>query len=159
MTTLERIEPAEEGVRELAGMSLADNGSRRVVFGVDSGASRTVMREEDCGDYPVDPKFAATYMSACKQSLRTRGRRSLVCRNGDRLRAEVGPISKNLLAVAELCDTGHRVTFDNETGYEAVHKASGRSLRFDRVGNVFNMSFDILPYEALSFTRQGVYRP
>ena len=38
-------------------------------------------------------------MSAYKATLRTSGRRSLVTRGGDVLRAEVGPVSKNLLAV------------------------------------------------------------
>lgn len=154
LTTFERVEDQVEEIADrMAILGTLGSRSRKVTFGVDSGASTTVMKDEDCDDYPVDPRYAATYLSACKQTLRTRGRRSLVCENGNVLRAEVGPVSKNLLAVAELCDTGHTVTFDAETGYRAVHKHTGKRLDFQRVGKVFNVAFDVQPYGP--FGRQG----
>ena len=72
------------------------------------------------------------------------------------MRAEVGPVSKNLMAVADLCDSGHRVIFDNIDGHYAQHRKTGHILRFERVGKIFNFGVDVKAYTSQAgFTRRG----
>ena len=77
----------------------------------------------------------------------TEGRRTLGLTDGCFVRADVAAdLSKNLMAVAHLCDSGHRVVFDNEEGYYAVHKKTGRRMCFQRTNNVFDVELDVLPF-------------
>ena len=121
---------------------------RKVRFGIDSGAAATVMRSEECGDYPIDFE-EVTYRAANDTTLVTIGRRRLECTSGACVRTEVaqeGKLSKNLMCLVELVDTGHHVEFDLETGYRATHKATGHVWEFTRRGKVFDIDFDIKPY-------------
>jgi len=132
---------------------------RTLQLGVDSGASVTVIKEDECVDYPIDTSKRNTYRSACKQQLQTLGLRTLKTRKGKFLRAEVGPVSKNLLCVAELCDSGHRVVFDNYEGNYAVHKKKNERMDFVRMGKTYNVEMEVMPYDGPSsgFQRQGRY--
>lgn len=104
------------------------------------------MKADECPDYTIDRGQQTTYRSACNKLITTEGKRTLATRAGGFLRAEVADVSKNLLCVAELLDSGHRVVFDSQEGYKAVHKRTGRAMHFERVGKVFNVGVDILPY-------------
>ena len=71
------------------------------------------------------------------------------------LRARVGDVSKALLAVASMVDSGHKVIFDSESsgGSMAIHKTTGSVTKFVRRNNVFEVDLDIVPY---SLTPNGV---
>ena len=85
--------------------------------------------------------------TAASTRLESEGRRTLGLTDGCFVRADVAPdLSKNLMAVAHLCDSGHRVVFDNEEGYYAVHKKTGRRMGFQRTNNVFDVELDVLPF-------------
>ena len=122
-------------------------GGRKVRFGVDSGAAATVIQSVVCSDYPINRKQKKTFRTASSTTLETEGRRTLGLADGCLVRADVAKdLSKNLMAVAHLCDSGHRVVFDNEEGYFAKHKKTGRKMGFQRLGNVFNVELEVVPF-------------
>ena len=116
-------------------------------FGVDSGAAATVIQSAVCSDYPINHKQKKVFRTASKETLETEGRRTLGLSDGCLVRADVAQdLSKNLMAVAHLCDSGHRVVFDNEEGYFAMHKKTGRKMGFQRSGNVFDVELEVVPF-------------
>ena len=120
---------------------------RGVRFGVDSGAAATVIRSMECSDYPINRKQKKVFRTASSTTLETEGRRTLGLADGCLVRADVAQdLSKNLMAVAHLCDSGHRVVFDNEDGYYAMHKKTGRKMGFQRSGNVFDVELEVVPF-------------
>ena len=122
-------------------------GGRKVRFGVDSGAAATVIQSAVCSDYPINRKQKKIFRTASKETLETEGRRTLGLSDGCFVRADVAQdLSKNLMAVAHLCDSGHRVVFDNEEGYFAMHKKTGRKMGFQRSGNVFDVELEVVPF-------------
>ncbi|CAK0860738.1 unnamed protein product, partial [Prorocentrum cordatum] len=61
----------------------------------------------------------------------------------------VADISKPLLSVAEMVDSGHRLVFDSEGGQDisyAYHKTSGDVVRFCRRNKVYEMDMHVDPY-------------
>ncbi|CAK0826156.1 unnamed protein product [Prorocentrum cordatum] len=61
----------------------------------------------------------------------------------------VADISKPLLSVAEMVDSGHRLVFDSEGGQDisyACHKTSGDVVRFCRRNKVYEMDMHVDPY-------------
>ena len=154
LTMLERVQCGECS----APIAAFDAHAKRVVtFGVDSGASATVLTEDECKDYPLDRAHTASYQSACKKVITTLGRRILKTKDGDFIRTEVGPVSKHLMCVTDLCDSGHRVVFDAQEGYQATHKRTGRVLGFTRVGKTFNFNVEVPTYDPAAFRRRGVH--
>ena len=109
-------------VSELMAVKEVRHGGRKVSFGVDSGAAATVIQSMECTDYPVDRKQKKVFRTAGSTMLETEGRKTLELADGCLVRADVAQdLSKNLMAVAHLCDSGHRVVFDNDEGYFAMH--------------------------------------
>ena len=127
--------------------SAADGGNaapREIRFGVDSGACTTIIGKNVCVDYPL-MHSGLNFRAANGTPLPALGKRVLNTADGRKMRVQVGDVTKNLLSVADLCDTGHRVTFDNTTGYHAVHKETGAILKFERVKNEFDLVIKIKP--------------
>ena len=117
---------------------------RKVVFGVDSGAAVTIMRTEECLEYPLDRSVRREFRAANKTVLRTDGRRAVGLPEGGFLRAEVGPVSKNLLSVADLEDAGFHVQFSGDGQRYAVHKETGKRYEFSRKGRVYDLELAVV---------------
>jgi hypothetical protein len=134
-------------VSELMAVNEVLRGGRKVRFGVDSGAAATVIQSVVCSDHPINRKQKKIFRTASKATLETEGRRTLGLADGCFVRADVAVnLSKNLMAVAHLCDSGHRVVFDNDEGYMAMHKKTGRKMVFQRSGNVFDVELEVVPF-------------
>ena len=116
-----------------------------MTFGVDSGSAATVIKRSVGADYPLDTRQRRSYTAANKMTITMDGARVLQTTRG-RIKTEVGDVNKNLMAVSDLCDSGHRVVFDNDEGNYAVHKKTGAIHKFDRIGKVYNVQFEVVPY-------------
>ena len=127
-------------------MAVANSSLR---FGVDSGAAVTIMRKTECVDYPVDGSGSPVhYTCADGGRISDMGQRTLAIQTdeGVRLmRTRDGDISKNLLSVSSLVDTGHRVVFDADGSY-AEHKTSGRRISFARRNGIYELDLTVLPF-------------
>ena len=118
------------------------------------------MKLCECKDYPIDQTLAQDYTAANSTILKGKGQRILETVEGLLVRTGVSDqLRKNLLCVADMCDVGHRVVFDNDEGYYAEYKQSGHKIWFKRNGKVFDLSLKIQPYSKRqvqqSFQRQG----
>ena len=80
------------------------------------------------------------------------------------IRARVADVHKALLSVAEVVDKGFRVVFDTDNkGRDASHmvrKSDGHRVEFHRRNKVYEIDWDILPYQpgpgdTKSFGRQA----
>ena len=140
-------------------------------MGVDSGAAVAVIPKWSCDAYPVVMGDGAgtTYRTATNQAVRDEGLRELIGRpNGQGpvmgIRARVADVHKALLSVAEVVDKGFRVVFDTDNkGRDTSHmvrKSDGHRVEFHRRNNVYEIDWDILPYQPAprdtkSFGRQA----
>ena len=118
------------------------------------------MKRCQCKDYPIDERLAQDYITANNKPMKGMGQRVLETLEGLLVRTGVSDeLRKNLLCVADMCDVGHRVVFDNDEGYYAEHKQSGHRSWFKRNGKVFDLTLKIQPYSKRqvqqSFQRQG----
>jgi len=139
---------------ESPGVNDLDGEFEEVVFGVDSGSTTTVCTRDVGAAYPIDTTKRNRYIAANKGILQTDGLRHLVTEGGGVVRSQVSKdLSKNLMAVAELCDAGFDVSFSNKNGHRATHVATGAVLPIHRVGKVFDAKLKIRKQP--SFTRQG----
>ena len=138
---------------------LEEQKNEKVTFGVDTGAAATVMKFRECKDYPIDESLAQNYTAANGSSLQGKGQRVLESVEGLFVRTGVSDqLRKNLLCVADMCDVGHRVVFDNDEGYYAEHKQSGQRIWFKRNGKVFDLTLKIQPYSKKQAQRQPFHR-
>ena len=148
------MELGEMNGLEAPGVNSVDGEFEEVVFGVDSGSTTTVCTREVGASYPIDTTKRNRYIAANKGILQTDGLRHLVTEGGGVVRSQVSAnLSKNLMAVAELCDAGFDVSFSNTKGNRATHAATGAVLPITRVGKVFDAKLKIRKQP--SFTRQG----
>ena len=148
------MELGEMNGLEAPGVNSVDGEFEEVVFGVDSGSTTTVCTREVGASYPIDTTKRNRYIAVNKGILQTDGLRHLVTEGGGVVRSQVSAnLSKNLMAVAELCDAGFDVSFSNTKGNKATHVATGAVLPITRVGKVFDAKLKIRRQP--SFTRQG----
>ena len=145
-------ESLEEGetARLDAQLCAFERSMETTTFGIDSCAAVSIIKTDVAADYPMDPGFQPnTYLTANGSKLQDEGRRSIFVKSQEGqtrgIRARVGRVSKNLLAMADLVDTGHRVIFDSDGSY-AVHKQTKKRLNFTRRRNVFEADFEVLPF-------------
>ena len=110
-----------------------------VTFGVDSGAAVTILKTDECTDYPLDDSLRREFKAANKTILRTDGRRAVDLVHGGLIKAEVGNVSKNLMSVADLEDAGFHVQFSGEGQRFALHRATGKKFTFKRRGRVYDL--------------------
>ena len=118
------------------------------------------MKRCQCKDYPIDERLAQDYIVANNKPMKGMGQRILETLEGLLVRTGVSDeLRKNLLCVADMCDVGHRVVFDNDEGYYAEHKQSAHRIWSKRNGKVFDLTLKIQPYSKRqvqqSFQRQG----
>ena len=145
--------------------------SDRLTVGVDSGAAVTVIPRRSRDAYPVVKSDGArvTYRTAMNQAVRDEGLRELIGRpNGQGevmgIRAGVADVHKALLSVAEVVEKGFRVVFDaDQDGLDIsymVRNSNGQRVEFRRRNKVYEVDWDILPYQTgledeTSFSRQA----
>ncbi|CAK0830057.1 unnamed protein product [Prorocentrum cordatum] len=129
------------------------NGILRV--GIDSCAAASVLPRGSCTDYPVhEGGQAISYTTASGHYANDEGEKILVgtMPGASQARAakfRVADISKPLLSVAEMVDSGHRLVFDSEGGQDisyACHQTSGDVVKFCRRNKVYEMDMHVDPY-------------
>ncbi|CAK0865359.1 unnamed protein product, partial [Prorocentrum cordatum] len=129
------------------------NGTLRV--GIDSCAAASALPRGSCADYPVhEGGQAISYKTASGHYVNDEGERLLAgaMPGASQARAakfRVADISKPLLSVAEMVDSGHRLVFDSEGGQDisyARHKTSGDVVKFCRRNKVYEMDMHVDPY-------------
>ena len=151
---LEKTPPEKRAAPHLNSFGQSD----RLTMGVDSGAAVTVIPRWSCGAYPAVKGDGAgvTYRTATNQAVKDEGLRELIGRpNGQGevmgIRARVADVHKALLSVAEVVDKGFRVVFDtDQDGRDTSHmvrKSTGQRVEFRRRNKVYEIDWDILPYQ------------
>ena len=70
------------------------------------------------------------------------------------VRAGVVGVTKNLLVVCDLEDTGHRIVFDSSGRYYE-HKQTGVRTPFRREGNVYEVDYEVVPYAGVQGNGAG----
>ncbi|CAK0851548.1 unnamed protein product, partial [Prorocentrum cordatum] len=129
------------------------NGILRV--GIDSCAAASALPRGSGADYPVhEGGQAISCKTASGHYVNDEGEKILAgaMPGASQARAakfRVADISKPLLSVAEMVDSGHRLVFDSEGGQDvsyAYHKTSGDVVRFCRRNKVYEMDMHVDPY-------------
>ena len=109
-----------------------------------------------------------TYRTATNQAVKDEGLRELIGRpNGQGevmgIRARVADVHKALLSVAEVVDKGFRVVFDtDQDGRDTSHmvrKSTGQRVEFRRRNKVYEIDWDILPYQPGPEDKASFSRP
>ena len=163
---LERSPPEKRAAPHLNSFGQSD----RLTMGVDSGAAVTVIPRWSCGAYPVvkGDRAGVTYRTATNQAVKDEGLRELIGRpNGQGevmgIRARVADVHKALLSVAEVVDKGFRVVFDtDQDGRDTSHmvrKSTGQRVEFRRRNKVYEIDWDILPYQPGPEDKASFSRP
>ena len=118
----------------------SDPTSREIIFNVDSGASKTVVKASHpaARGYKIhqDSRTGVPYRTAGKQKIQDEGKRVLQIKpvGGEkpcRMNTRVAEVRNSLLSPSEMAKCGHDVLLRNEDGY-AIHRETGELHRFDR---------------------------
>ena len=157
-------EPQLEG--ELGGLSLCavrgeesleevrnDSSDRKITFGVDSAACRTVAQTNHpaCRGYKrhKDNHYGCRYGTAKNKgpTIEDEGLRILQTKASDgvlpqRLRTRAADVHKPLLAVVDMVDNDHAVLFDKDASY-ALNKKTGLKTYFTRVARGWDLTLDL----------------
>ena len=130
--------------------------SYKVRTGVDSGAAVSVWTRKTCTDYPatVDTLAGRSYKVASGAEIKDEGCRTVVAINNSALRGAQGRIAnvhKNLTAVYDMMQAGHRIVFDldsegNDISH-ALHKESKMETPFIPTGRTWEMELEVVPYK------------
>ena len=84
------------------------------------------------------------------------------------IKARVADVTRGLMCVAELVDSGHRLVFDKDMGVDISHmvnKASNVVVPVNRRNNTYETNWTVLPYQrakhiqSLSAAPNGVGSP
>jgi len=117
-----------------------DEAEREIVFNVDSGASKTVVKasHKAVRGYKIhkDGQTGVPYNTAGKQKIQDEGRRVLQIKapSGEkpwRMNTRVAEVRNSLLSPSEMAKCGHDVLLRNEDGY-AIHRETGATHKFER---------------------------
>ena len=117
-----------------------DPTDRHIVFNVDSGASKTVVKKSNTAvrGYTIhnDSQTGVPYSTAGKQQIQDEGKRVLQIKapSGEkpwRMNTRVAEVRNSLLSPSEMAKCGHDVLLRNEDGY-AIHRETGVTHRFER---------------------------
>ncbi|CAK0903034.1 unnamed protein product, partial [Prorocentrum cordatum] len=128
------------------------NGILRV--GTDSYAAASVLPRVSCADYLVrEGGEAISCKTASGHCVSDEGEKHLVgtMPGASQARAakfRVADVSKPLLSVAEMVDSGHLLVFDSEGGQDmsyACHRASRDVVKFCRRNKVYEMDVHVDP--------------
>jgi len=136
---------------------------REIHFGVDSGAAITVIRQQEADDYPRE-KGSNIRMRNCQGTkVEDYGEVVLGLKTNETAplrfaKVRAANVAKNLMAVASLLDTGHRVVFDEESYVE--HKKTQKRTPIKRIGDTFDMKFVLEDFANLPAPpTRGTFRP
>ena len=66
------------------------------------------------------------------------------------MRMQVTNVTKALMSVSNICDSGHRVVFEKDGGY-IEHLTSGATTRFQRRNNVYQIRLQLALDEISDF--------
>jgi len=117
-----------------------DATEREIIFNVDSGASKTVVKasHKAVRGYKIhkDGQTGVPYNTAGKQKIQDEGKRVLQIKttNGEkpwRMNTRVAEVRNSLLSPSEMAKCGHDVLLRNEDGY-AIHRETGAMHKFER---------------------------
>ena len=117
-------------------------------FGVDSGAALTVVRSDVAMDYPVVGARRRSLRAANGQAIPNIGNKEITLKDsqGHRIvKTAVAGVSKNLLSVSQLVDTGHEVIFSPKKSV-IRNLQTGRVKEIERTNGVYEVSYQMEPY-------------
>ena len=122
----------------------------RVAIGIDSGAAVTICPSTLAIDYPwAEMSNGSYYKTAGGGRVKDEGLKivEVVTASGEHrlLRTRVGRVTKWLMAVGDLVDSGHVVSL-GRTGGCAKHQMSGKIWDFERKKGVFEATVEIVPF-------------
>ena len=125
---------------EQRGHERSDPTRREIVFNVDSGASKTVVKAAHPAvrGYRIhtDNQTGVPCNTAGKQKIEDEGKRVLQTKamrgaKPCRLNTRVAEVRNSLLSPSEMAKCGHDILLRNEDGY-AIHRETGELHRFER---------------------------
>ena len=143
----------------------------RVNLGVDSCAAVLVVPKKLCSDYPIqkDAKTGQQYTVANGRRIPDLGQRTLRLHSEEEtpraIRTRVADVFRPLLAVYDLCKTGHRVVFDFEfdasgqlqrDNSHLFHKETSNSTALTLKNRTWDLGVDVLPYRPFGRPAHGL---
>ena len=110
-----------------------------IEFTADSGACVTIAPEGVCLDYPAiataESLAGRDHTAAGGGKVADKGKNVPTVQTetgaGRRMNIRLGPVRKALACIAEMCDHGHRVVFDNDGSF-ILEKRSGGTIPMHR---------------------------
>ena len=129
----------------------SDPADREIVFNVDSGASKTVVKasHKAVRGYKIhaDAQTGVPYSTAGKQRILDEGRRvvQIKATGGEepwRMNTRVAEVRNSLLSPSEMAKCGHDVLLRNEDGY-AIHRETGVTHKFERTPGGWQFKVDL----------------
>ena len=147
----------------------ARSATQRIHFGVDSCAAASVTPKGFCAEYPIhkDSQTGQLYTTANGKKIPDLGQRTLMIQDvatPKAIRSRVCDVVRPLLAVFDVCKTGHKVILDidfDEHGKlqrdnsHIYHKATSSVTPLTLNNRTWDLSVDVLPYNARPFGRQA----
>ena len=123
---------------------------RKLTITIDSGAAESVVNERTVPQVPTVPSMGSTagvqYVNANGSRMPNRGEKRVPVLMGDGtplgLKLQVTDVHRTLLSVGKVCDTGHRVVFEEWGGY-IENIATGQQFKFDRRDGVYRMDVEL----------------
>ena len=96
----------------------------------------------------------AVYKSAANTLVKDEGSRhfcakSLGMKEVGCIRTRVGQVSRKLMVVVDLVDSGHQVVFEKEGDVDVsrvTHKATSRAFKCRRANKVYEADFELQPF-------------
>ena len=122
-----------------AGSAQSLDQLEEIEFTADSGACVTIAPESICPDHPViataESLAGRTYTTAGGGKVAYKGKKVPTVKTETgavrRMNIRLGPVRKALACIAEMCDHGHRVVFDNDGSF-ILDKSSGETIPMHR---------------------------
>ena len=125
-----------------------------IEFTADSGACVTIAPEHICPDYPVIPTAESlagrTYTTAGGGKVADKGKKAPTVQTETgavrRMNIRLGPVRKALACIAEMCDHGHRVVFDNDGSF-ILDKRSGETIPMHRRHMAYTFKVKVMKHK------------
>ena len=134
-------------------MSLEGHAAERITFGVESGAALTVIGKDVAAEYPSEGT-CETNDGLPREPCGELRQKDLALRGPTGRSVTVASVAKNLLSVSSLLKTGHEVVFSSGNSYIRHLKTDARQPMVEKNG-VFEVSYDLSPYDKHSVVRRG----
>ena len=141
-------------------------GMKQIEIVIDSGAAESVIPADLLPGHPIAENAASLagerYLTADGKQIPNRGEQRITFKTWEghdcSLRLQVADVTKPLLSVAQLVDTGHDVAF-GRTGGTIRHPQTGRTIAFTRRAGLYVLPVWVHASEEPSEQLPGFHRP